>query len=258
MKDLFSLEGQSALITGSSRGIGKAVAEAFVAHGAKVVISSRKEEACEEVAADLRNRYGEACAFAFGANITDPERLQALVDVCKERWGRIDHLVANAAINPAFGPSKDVTDEQFHKIFEANVLSAHRLSHMVAPDMIERRHGTITVVASIAGLQGNPVIGTYGVSKAANMQLVRNLAVEYGQYGVRANAIAPGLVRTDFARALWEDPDILKASTRGIPLRRIGEPDEIAGIAVYLASRAGSYTNGTTVVVDGGLTTAWN
>ncbi len=258
MRNLFDLSGKTAIITGSTRGIGKAIAEAYAAHGAKVVISSRKADVCDQVAKDIQDAHGADAAFPFPCNISDTERMQAMVDACMDRWGKIDILVANAAINPTFGPSKDVDDEVFMKIMSSNVVAAHRLSHMVLPQMVARKEGVVIMVSSIAGVQGNPVIGAYGVSKAADMQLVRNLAVEYGPHGIRVNAIAPGLVKTDFARALWENPEILEQTTKTIPLRRIGEPEEIAGMAVYFASPAGSFTTGMSYVVDGGMTIAWS
>ena len=260
MQSLFDLTGKVAVVTGSSRGIGKSIAMHMALHGAKVMVSSRKMPACEEVVAEINAACQEAGseggAAAQTCHIANKEQLQELVDATRAQWGKIDILVANAASNPYFGSIRDIPDDAFDKVMENNVRSNHWLCNMVVDEMSERGSGSIIVVSSIGGIRGSAVLGAYAISKAADMQLVRNLAVEFGPKGVRANAIAPGLVRTDFARALWENPDILKASTAGSPLRRIGEPDEIAGIAVYLASNAGNFTTGQTILVDGGSSIA--
>jgi len=253
MTSLFDLSGKTAIVTGSSRGIGRAIAEELAAHGANVVISSRKQDACEEVANAINGR-GVGKAIAVAASISDKEALQHLVDETRRQLGRIDVLVCNAASNPYFGPMAGITDDQFRKIMDNNVLSNHWLTSMVAPEMVERGDGSIVIVSSVGGITSSTVIGAYNISKAADLQLVRNLAAEFGASGVRVNAIAPGLVRTDFARALWENPDILKSVTKVAALRRIGEPREIAGAAVFLASQAGSFVTGQTLVVDGGST----
>jgi NAD(P)-dependent dehydrogenase (short-subunit alcohol dehydrogenase family) len=229
--NLFDLSGKVAVITGSSRGIGRSIALRMAQHGAKVVVSSRKADAC---------------------NVSDKAQLQALVDATIRHWGRIDILVCNAAVNPFFGPMKDIPDDAFDKIMAVNIKSNHWLCNMVAPDMAARRDGAIIIISSVGGLIGTNLIGAYAISKAADMQLARNLAVEWGPHNIRANCIAPGLIRTDFARALWENPDIAKKATHGYALKRVGEPDEIAGAAVFLASRAGSFMTGQTMVIDGG------
>ena len=251
---LFSMAGQVAVITGSSKGIGRAIAERMAEQGAKVVISSRKAGPCDEVAAALNAKFGAGTAISVPANISSKEQLKNLVDETNRQFGRIDVLVCNAASNPYYGPMAGIEDEQFRKIFDNNVLANHWLISFVAPQMIARKDGAIIIVSSIGGLRGTPVIGAYGISKAADMQLARNLAHEYGPHNVRVNCIAPGLIKTDFAKALWEDPDNLKKRTATTPLRRIGEPDEIAGAAVFLASRAGSFVTGQSIVVDGGVT----
>ncbi len=251
---LFDLSGKSAIITGSSRGIGKAIAEAMAAEGAQVAISSRKPGPCQEVAEAINAAHGEGRAIAHPANISSREELQALVDAANAAFGKIDIVVCNAASNPYFGPMSGIEDEQFQKILSNNIISNHWLIQMVAPQMIERKDGAVIIVSSIGGLRGTPVIGAYNISKAADFQLARNLATEFGPHNIRINCIAPGLIRTDFARALWENPDILKRSLTGTPLGRIGEPEEIAGAAVYLASKAGSYMTGQMMVVDGGAT----
>ena len=252
--NLFSLTGKVAIVTGSSRGIGRAIAERLAEHGAKVAISSRKLEPCAQVAAALDAKHGKGTAIAVAANISSKEALQKLVDDTVQQLGPVDVLVCNAASNPYYGPQAGISDEQFRKVLDNNIVSNHWLIGMVAPGMIERKGGSIVIVSSIGGLRGSPILGAYCISKAADMQLARNLAVEYGPHGVRVNCIAPGLIRTDFARALWEDPKLLAARSAETPLRRIGEPDEIAGAAVFLASPASSFMTGQTVVVDGGVT----
>jgi NAD(P)-dependent dehydrogenase (short-subunit alcohol dehydrogenase family) len=252
--NLFSLKGKVAVITGSSRGIGKAIAERFAEHGAKVVISSRKAEPCAAVAAALNAKHGAGTAIPVPANISSKDELEHLVDETTRRLGAVDVLVCNAASNPYYGPMAGIADEQFRKILDNNIVANHWLIGFVAPGMVERKDGSIIIVSSIGGLRGSPIIGAYCISKAADLQLARNLAVEYGPHNVRVNCIAPGLIKTDFARALWEDPAALAARTATTPLRRIGEPDEIAGAAVFLASRAGSFVTGQAIVVDGGVT----
>jgi NAD(P)-dependent dehydrogenase (short-subunit alcohol dehydrogenase family) len=249
---LFDMSGKVALITGSSRGIGRAIAERMAELGAKVVISSRKADACAEVASMITARGGSAIAHA--ASISDKTQLQALVARTLAEWGRIDVLVCNAAVNPYYGPLLDITDEAFDKIMASNVRSNVWLGKMVIPGMAERGDGSMIVISSIAGLKGNTMLGAYGISKAADFQLVRNLAVEWGPKNVRVNAIAPAIIRTDFARKLWEDPKIYAHAVSGYPLRRIGEPDEVAGAAIFLASRAGAFVTGQVITVDGGMT----
>ena len=251
---LFDLTGKVAIVTGSSRGIGLAIAAALAEHGCKVVISSRKQDACDEVAHAINAQHGEGRAIAVSANISSKDDLQRLVNETRNAFGRIDVLVCNAASNPYYGPMAGISDDQFRKILENNVIANHWLIAMVAPEMLEREEGSIIIVSSIGGLTSSTMIGAYNISKAADFQLARNLAAEFGPKKVRVNCIAPGLVKTDFARALWENPDTLKAVTRTTPLRRIGEPHEIAGAAVYLASPASTFMTGQTMIVDGGST----
>ena len=252
--NLFSLEGQVAIITGSSRGIGRAIALRMAEHGAKVVVSSRKVAACEEVVKTIQDKYGKDRAIAIAANISSKDNLANLVAETERHWGQVNVLVCNAASNPYYGPQAGIADEQFRKILDNNIVANHWLINLVAPQMIQRKAGSIIIVSSIGGLRGSSVIGAYCISKAADMQLARNLAVEYVPHNVRVNCIAPGLIKTDFARALWEDEAMLKERMVTTPLRRIGEPDEIAGAAVFLASQAGSYVTGQSLVVDGGVT----
>jgi NAD(P)-dependent dehydrogenase (short-subunit alcohol dehydrogenase family) len=237
MAPSFDLSGKTAIITGSL--------------GANVVISSRKQEACDEVAAAI-NARGQGKAVAIAASISSREALGALIEGAKAAFGRIDILVCNAASNPYYGPLSGISDDAFEKIFRNNVLSNHWLVQMVAPEMIARRDGAIIVISSLGATRGSSVIGAYNISKAADLQLVRNLAVELGPHNIRVNAIVPGLIRTDFAKALWDDPDNLAAARRSIPLDRIGEADEVAGAAALLASDAGRYITGQSITVDGG------
>ncbi len=254
MEKLFDLTGKVALITGSSRGIGRAIAEAMAAFGARVVVSSRKREACEEVKVGILERGGQA--MVVPCNIGNKEDLKNLVDETNRAWGRIDVLVCNAAVNPHFGPSQEIPDSAFDKVMGSNIRSNHWLCQMTIPAMADAGGGSVVIVSSIGGLKGSERLGAYGISKAADMQMARNLAVEWGPRNVRVNCIAPGLVRTDFARALWENPDIYARTVHTYPLRRIGEPNEIAGAAVFLASAAGTFVTGQTIVVDGGATIA--
>ena len=253
MSSLFDLTGKVAVVTGSSKGIGRAIAERLAEHGARVVVSSRKEDACETVAAGIRARGGQA--MVIPCHIARKEALQALVDRTTAAWGGIDILVCNAAVNPYLGPAAGASDEVYERIMGANVRSNFWLCNMVLPQMAARGGGSVIIISSIGGLRGSAQLGLYAISKAADMQLARNICVEWGPKNIRANAIAPGLVRTDFARALWEDPVLYRKRTKDTPLQRIGEPDEIAGAAVFLASKAGSFMTGQTLVIDGGTTT---
>jgi NAD(P)-dependent dehydrogenase (short-subunit alcohol dehydrogenase family) len=253
---LFDLTGKVAIITGSTKGIGEAIAHRYAEHGARVVISSRKADACERVAAEVNAKWGKGkeVATPIPCNINLREQLEQLVAKTRAKWGKIDVLVCNAAINPVFGSMSQISDEAFDKIMGANVKSNHQLCNLVIPEMVERKDGSIVIVSSIGGLRGSPVLGAYCISKAADFQLARNIAVEFGVHNVRANCIAPGLIKTDFAKALWDNPAILERSTSTSPLKRIGDPDEIAGAAVFLASKAAAFMTGQTLVVDGGVT----
>ncbi|MBL8384637.1 MAG: SDR family oxidoreductase [Burkholderiales bacterium] len=249
---LFDLSGKTALVTGSTKGIGKAIARQLALAGARVVISSRKADACEAVKREF-DAEG-LTAVAIPCNVARKAELDNLVARTMEAYGRIDILVCNAATNPAFGPTASVPEEGFDKIMGTNVKSVWQLCNMVIPQMAARGDGAVIIVSSIAALRGNGVIGLYGVSKAADAALARNLAVEWGPKNIRVNAILPGLVRTDFARALWEDDKNRSAREAATPLRRLGEPDDIAGIAVMLAGPAGAFITGQAIVADGGVT----
>jgi NAD(P)-dependent dehydrogenase (short-subunit alcohol dehydrogenase family) len=252
MKDLFDLGGRVAVVTGSTKGIGKAIAEAMAAQGAKVVISSRKAPVCDQVASQIRQAGGEA--IAIPCNISHKDQLQHLVDETRRELGAIDILVANAGVNPFYGASLEIPDSAFEKILDVNVRSNHWLCQMVIPEMRKRGAGVIIIVSSVTGLKGSSALGSYAISKAADMQLVRNLAVEFGPDGIRANCIAPGVVKTDFARALWEDPQAAERQEACTPLRRLGTAEDIAGAAVFLAARAGAWLTGQSIVIDGGAT----
>jgi NAD(P)-dependent dehydrogenase (short-subunit alcohol dehydrogenase family) len=247
---LFDLSGKVALITGSSRGIGKAIAMQMALHGARVVISSRKLESCEAAAAEITAAGGSA--MARSCHVGHKHELQALVDATIAQWGRVDIVVCNAATNPHFGPLARISDEAFGKIIHNNVLSTLWLCNMALPAMAERRDGAVIIVSSVSGFVGSAMLGAYGISKAADMQLARNLALEWGPHNIRVNCIAPGVIKTQFSRALWADPARAAAIARGYPLRRLGEPDDVAGAAVLLGSRAGRFITGQTIIVDGG------
>jgi NAD(P)-dependent dehydrogenase (short-subunit alcohol dehydrogenase family) len=249
---LFDLAGKVALITGSTRGIGKSIAQELARAGAKVALSSRKAEACEEASREFNAEELEH--LAMPCNVSRKEDLQALVDATLARWGRIDIVVANAATNPYYGPLTGVPDEAFDKIFTNNVKSVLWLAGMTLPGMASNGAGSFIVVGSIGGLIANTVIGAYGMSKAADHHLVRNLAAEWGPKNVRVNAIAPGLIKTEFARALWEDDKRRSEREAATPLRRLGEPRDIGGIAVFLASDAAAFITGQVIVADGGVT----
>ncbi len=251
---IFDLTGKTAVITGSSKGIGRAIAEQMALAGANVVISSRKAPACEEVARGIVAAGGKAVSIP--AHIGDKAALQNLVAKTHAAFGKIDVLVCNAAVNPYYGPLNEISDEAFDRIMASNIKSNLWLCGMVMPEMAERKDGSMIIISSIGGLRGTPVLGAYAISKAADMQLARNLAVEWGKHNIRVNAIAPGLVKTDFAKALWDNPDTLAATLRQSPLARIGDPVDIAGTAILLASEAGKFITGQTIVVDGGVTIA--
>lgn len=254
--DSMSLKNKTAIVTGSSRGIGRSIATALARAGANVIITSRKAEACEAAVAQLRAEGLEASSVP--CNISNKEQVLNLVDESERIYGTVDVLVCNAAINPYYGPLSGISDEAFSKTLDVNIRSNLWLVNRVAPKMAEKGKGSIIIVSSIEGLQGSREIGAYAISKAADMQLARNLALEWGKRGIRTNCLAPGLVRTDFAKALWDDPATLQACLDSSPLSMIGEPDDIAGAALLLASDAGRFITGTTIVIDGGATIGGN
>jgi NAD(P)-dependent dehydrogenase (short-subunit alcohol dehydrogenase family) len=248
---MFDLTGKTALITGSSKGIGKAIAYGMASQGANVVISSRKGDICDEVAADI-NTQGGGKALSVTCNISDKEQLQSLVDKTKAEFGGIHILVCNAAVNPFFGSLADIPDSAFDKIMHCNIQSNLWLCQMVLPEMRERKDGAIIIVSSVGAYRGSTQLGAYCISKGADLQLIRCLAQEEGPNNIRVNGIAPGLIKTNFAKALWEDPERRKKVESNYPLRRLGESEDIAGTAVLLSSKEGNYITGETIVIDGG------
>ena len=252
---LFNLKNKSFLITGSSKGIGKSIAFHAADHGAQVIISSRKIDACNETANEINEHCGAEVAFPIQANIAHEEELNNLVDQTNKLLGKIDVLICNAATNPFMGSMADIPSDAFDKVMNNNIKANHILTNLVTPQMIDRKDGVIIIISSVGGTIGSNLIGTYNISKAADIQMVKNIAVEYGHHNIRANTVAPGLIKTDFARGLWENQVIHEQYTKTHPMRRIGEPDEVAGAVIMLASDAGKYINGQTIIVDGGATT---
>jgi NAD(P)-dependent dehydrogenase (short-subunit alcohol dehydrogenase family) len=251
---LFSLKNKSILITGSSKGIGKSIAHQSALMGANVIISSRKIDACEITAKEINDDIGKEVAFPIACNIAEDEQLKYLVDKTIETLGSIDTLICNAATNTFMGSMLDMNIEQFDKVMHNNIRSNQLLCNICLPHMIEKNDGAIIIISSIAAIKGSAFLGAYNISKAADVMIVKNIAAEFGYKNIRANSIAPGLIKTDFAKGLWENPDILSKVLESNPMRRIGEPNEIAGAAILLSSNAGSYINGQTIVIDGGTT----
>jgi len=250
--DLFDLTGKVAIVTGSTRGIGRAIATRFAQRGAQVVVSSRDAAACEAVAQELREAGGQAIGIA--AHVGKKEQLENLVTQTVERLGGVDVLVCNAAVNPYYGPLSGISDDAYDRIMSSNVRSALWLSNLSFPHMAERGGGSAIFLSSIAGLSGTNVLGAYAVSKTALIGLARSLAVEWGPAGIRVNCLAPGIVKTEFARALWDNPSIADPAVARTALRRLADADDVAGPAVFLASRAGAFVTGQTLVIDGGVT----
>ncbi len=249
--DLFDLTGRVALLTGASKGMGLSMAEGLAEHGATVIVSSRKLDQCE-AACEQINAKGGGTAIPIACNIGYKEQLEALVAETRERAGPIDILIANAGVNPFYGPMSDIPDSAFDKIMSSNVKSNHWLCQMVAPDMVAKGRGSMMITSSTGAFSGSLTLGTYSISKLADIALVRNLALEYGPQGVRVNAICPGLIKTDFARALWDNPEAKANAETNTPLRRLGESDDFKGIAVYLASDASAFMTGQALTVCGG------
>lgn len=249
---LFDLTGKVALLTGASRGMGKAMAQALAEHGAKVMISSRKLEPCQAVADEINAQCGEQRAFAFACNAGYKDQLQALVDATRAKLGPIDVLVGNAGVNPYYGAQIDIPDEAYDKTMSTNVKSNLWLARMVVPDMAAKGAGSIMFTSSVGAFIPSLTLGTYNISKMALISLVRNLAAELGPKGVRVNAICPGLIRTDFAEALWNNPEAEARALQEIPLRRLGEAEDLKGLAVFLASGASGYISGQAITIDGG------
>ena len=247
---LFDLSGRVAVITGASRGIGRAIALECAKMGASVVVSSRKLAACEAVVSEIEASGGKATACA--CNVGVKADLEALVEHAMREHGRIDILIPNAAINPVYGPSSEVSGEIWNKVLTSNLTSTHWLCQMVLPGMAARGGGSVILLSSIVSTVGAANLGIYAISKAAEAQLARNLAVEWGAKGIRVNSIAPGVVKTDFAKALYENPKAAATIENMTCLKRLGEPEDIGGVAVFLASDAARYITGQFILVDGG------
>lgn len=250
MKDLFSLNGKVALITGSSSGMGKAIAEAMGLHGAAVIISSNDAKSCAEVCKELIAK--NITATSLPCDISLKGSLEKLVNDAIQYFDKIDILVCNAGIANEFDSLLNTADEEWEKIMNINLQSALWLTQLVVPEMIQRKDGTIIFMSSISGLRGNKGLGLYGISKAGLAQLARNLAVELGPDNIRVNSISPGVIETAFAKPLMENDAVMKRRLSLTPLRRVGQPDEVAGVAVMLASKAGGFITGQNIIVDGG------
>ncbi len=249
-KTLFDLTGKVAIITGASKGIGEDMARTFARFGAKVIVSSRKQDACDELANDIKASGGEATGIA--AHTGRPDALQALVQKTIETYGGIDILVNNAATNPVYGPSLDCDGAAFDKIMAVNVKAPFELAKLCYPSMKARGGGSVLMISSIAGHTPDPGLGMYSVSKAAMNMLTKVLAKEWGKDGIRVNAICPGLIKTKFSETLWQDPKMLDHFTKRLPIARMGTVDEISPLALFLASDASSYSTGSFFYADGG------
>ncbi len=250
--ELFDLTGKIALTTGSSLGMGRALAEGLALAGAKLVVSSRKGDVCQQTADEINAMCGDERAIAIACNVGYKEQLQNLVNETHVRLGKVDILINNAGVNPFHGPSKDISDEAFDKTMNSNVRSNLWLCHMVLPDMVQKKDGVIVITASNGAFQPSTALGAYTIAKAAELALVRNLAAEYGQYNIRINALCPGLFKTKFAQVLWLDEKGNEYPADDVTLKRFGEPEELRGVGVFLASRAASYMTGQALIIDGG------
>ena len=252
MDKLFDLSGRVALLTGASKGMGLSMATALASHGATVVISSRKQDQLDQAADQINQSVGADRAIGIACNVGYKDQLQALVDQTRAKAGPIDIVVGNAGVNPYYGKTSEIPDDAYEKTMQANVQSNLWLAQMAVPDMVAKGNGSMMFTSSIGAFKPSVTLGTYGMSKLALIGLVRNLAAEFGPEGVRFNAICPGLVKTDFARELWDNPEVENRIKKEIPLRRLGEPDDFAGLAVYLASDASGYMTGQALTVCGG------
>lgn len=250
VKKLFNLEGKVAIVTGSSKGIGKAIAEALAEYGAQVVVSSRSQEAVDAVADEFKAKGLEAVGIA--CHVGDEEQRKALISKTVDRYGGVDILINNAATNPVYAPLEGVDDPVFDKIMDVNVKACFSFAKLCFPYMKEKKKGSIINIASVEGLKPNMGLGLYGVSKAALIMLTKSQASEWGKYGIRTNAICPGLIKTKFSQALWSNEQLMKQVENHLPLRRAADPIEMAGLAVYLASDASSFTIGAILNSDGG------
>ncbi len=252
MSKLFNLQNKNVLLTGASKGMGLAMAQGLVNHGANVVISSRKFDQCEKAAKTINDSVDQEKAFAFSCNASSKDELNSLVDFSMSKLGSITTLVCNAGVNSFFGSMSEIDDESYDKTMNTNVKSNHWLINMVSPFMKESGGGSIMITSSIAAFDASETLGTYSISKLAVLGLVRNYASELGPSNIRVNAICPGLVKTDFSKLLWENPEAEKASSQSMPLRRLGEADDFKGIAVFLASDESSFMTGQALTICGG------
>ena len=252
MAKLFNLENKNVLLTGASKGMGLAMAQGLVNHGANVVISSRKLDQCEKAAKTINDSIDQEKAFAYSCNTSIKDELNALVDFSMSKLGSITTLVCNAGVNSFFGSMSEIDDESYDKTMNTNVKSNHWLINMVSPFMKESGGGSIMITSSIAAFDASETLGTYSISKLAVLGLVRNYASELGPSNIRVNAICPGLVKTDFSKLLWDNPDAEKATSQRMPLRRLGEADDFKGVAVFLASDESSFMTGQALTICGG------
>ena len=249
-KHLFELDGKVALITGSSKGIGLALAEVLAEYGAKVVVSSRSQDSVDEVAKNLRAKGHTVMAQA--CHVGDSEQRKILVNKTIETYGGIDILINNAAINPVFKGLESMSEEIYDKMMNVNLKAAFDLSNLCFPYLKDSKGSSIINIASVEGLKPSFGLGLYGVTKAALIMLTQVQAREWGKYGIRSNAICPGLIQTKFSSALWQNETIMKQVVKELPAGRMAQPQELTGLAVYLASDAGSYSTGGIYTVDGG------
>ncbi len=252
LKEKFDLRNKVAIVTGASKGIGEAMATIFAEAGAKVVVSSRKQESVEEVANTLKSKGYEATGIA--CHVGEASQLKNLVEQTIAVYGGIDILVNNAATNPVFGPVINTDEAAFDKIMQVNVKAPFELAKLCYPSMKARGGGSIINISSIGGLSPEPFLGIYSVSKSALVMLTKVLAKEWGRDGIRANVICPGLIQTKFSEALWKNEEMLSKSIKHLPISRIGQPEDLAGVALFLASEASAYTTGAVYTVDGGYT----
>ncbi|WP_171211920.1 SDR family NAD(P)-dependent oxidoreductase [Ruegeria sp. HKCCA5426] len=252
MNNMFDLTGRNALLTGASRGMGLEMAKGLAQQGANVVISARKIEALEAATAEINDAVGRKAATPMTCNIGNRQEVEALAKAARESVGPISVLIGNAGVNPFYGSMRDITDEAFEKTMQANVQSNLWLANAVFPDMEGLGGGSMLFTSSVGAFKPSDTLGTYNISKLALIALVRNLAMEMGPAGVRVNALCPGVVKTEFARALWDNPKIAGSYLRQVPLRRLGEPEDFTGIAAFMASDASRYITGQALTVDGG------
>ena len=249
-RKLFELEGKVALVTGASKGIGRSIAEALAEYGAKVVVSSRAQEAVDQVADDLNNNGFEATGIA--CHVGREDQCEDLVEKTISTYGGVDILVNNAATNPVFAPIENIENIIFDKVMNVNVKACFHLAKLCFPSMRERGGGSIINIASVEGMKPSNGLSIYSVSKAALIMLTQSQASEWGKYGIRSNAICPGLIKTKFSEALWSNEALMRQINNHLPMRRAAETTELSGLAVYLASQASSYTTGAVLNADGG------